>query len=308
DRITVIRDTVVILFNNLYSPGGMLAILAGSYTVYSLLLKDRKERELPSLWLMAVLFMSGLSFILILPHAARMPYEARQMIPFAALLVGGVTWSFVKEFNNALHGGAENPEAAEPLLKKGGRPVYLLFTAVLLLLFWYRFALNDRQPVYYIPDAETEARYNSEIQTMKRFDLMRYVQLRSEVLFAKELKSMPTAFEPVFFSLDGFQMFWDPKYVPGYPQIMPITEYYTGSRPVLCFNDADGLAYDIIYMIQKTPAPFSPVLVSDNREKIAGALDRLLQAGVLSGMPENMYDVMGRLVVDLTPYLIVGNR
>ena len=299
DRLTVIIDTIGILFNNLYSPGALLAALIGFYAFYVLLVKDRGDTELPTLRLVGVLSMCGLSFIVILPHAARMPYEARQMIPFAALLVGGVTCSFMKEFTGSLQGYAGTPEGGVSMYRKLLKAAYLLLSAVLILIFWYRFALNSRQPVYYIPDAETDAKFAGEIETNRKYDLIRYRQLRSEVVFGEELKKLPTAFEPVIFSLGGFQLFWDPKYVPGYPQIMPLTEYYTGSRPLLCFDGPEVLAQDLIYMLRKSPYRFSPVLVTNDPDSLDRLLTILQQEGVLTGIPAR-YDVMGRFILDLT--------
>lgn len=305
-RLDVIRDTIPILFNNLYTPGSFIAVMISFYIVYASLLKDRSESRMPSLRLLLVLFLCGLSFILILPHAARMPYETRQMIPFAALIASGVTWSFLKEFRYAVHGNQDGTWRDESLLQKGFRPAYLFLSALLLLVFWYQFALNNRQPVYYIPDVVTDAQYANQIESMHKYELLRYRQLRDEVLFAREIKTMPSAYEPVFFSVGGFRLFWDPTYVPGYPQIMPITEYYTGSRPVLCFDSAEALAYDLIYMIRRSPYRFSPVLLAKDQASVDRVLSILLSEKVLGSLPANNYSIMGRSVTDLTYYLRWG--
>jgi hypothetical protein len=110
----------------------------------------------------------------------------------------------------------------------------------------------------------------------------------------------------VYFSLDGFRLFWDPKYVPGYPQIMPITEFYTGSRPVLCFDTAEALARDLAYLVRTSPQGFSPVLVTSDRdlaERVRVALNR---QGLLNDSQPNLYDVMGKSVIDMTNILKWG--
>jgi len=303
DRLTVILDTVTILFNNLYTPSGLIVALIGFYIVYTLFLKDRSNRELPQIRLLIALFLCGMTFILILPHGARMPYEARQMLPFVALLVGSVTGSFVEEFRYGIHGNPDNLEAKESLSRKSFRSLYLLLSAVLLLSFWYLFILNDRKPVYYIPDEKTDKIFASEIESAQKYDLIRFRQLREEILLAKEIKTLPTAFEPIYFNIDGFQLFWDPTYVPGYPQIMPLTEYYIGSRPILCFNASEGLARDLLYLIWRSPYKFSPVLISNDRTYINQVLYILLREGILINMPSVNYTVRGRYVVDLTNYL-----
>lgn len=302
-RMTIIRDTIFILFNNLYNPSLFVLVLSVLYCLYFLLVKERSDRQMPSILLLALLFTCGLSFVIILPHAARMPYEVRQMIPFAALLAGGFTYSFPKEFGNSIHGSADNETSGFGKFRKLARPVYLLISAIFLMVFWYRFMLNDREPVYYIPDESTDARFAQEIETGNRFDLMPFRSLRAEVLLAEELRKIRTAYEPVIFSIDGFQLFWDPKYVPGYPQIMPITEYYTGSRPVLCFNFAEGLIDDLEYMVKKSPSRFSPLLVSNNFDLLRQIAETLASRGLLTAFPPSPSNVMGKFVLDLSDYM-----
>jgi len=306
DRLSVIRGTIPILFANLYTPASFILILAAVYFVYSYLIKEPDDRHMPSPLLLALLFVCGMAFVLILPHAARMPYEARQMIPFAALLAGGFTYSFAREFRNSLHlTGVDAPTGRETV-RKVLRPVYLLLTALVIMVFWYRFLLNERDPVYYIPDEQTDARYAYEIESMGKYDLLRFRNLRTDVLLAEELKKVKPAYEPVIFSINGFQLFWDPKYVPGYPQIMPITEYYTGSRPVLSFNTTDGLIKDLITMLRKSPAKFSPLLVSGDPNVLREIADALAAQGLLNGFPPGVQHLRDKAMLDLTDYVKWG--
>lgn len=301
-RLAVILGTIGILFNNLFQPGILVAALLVAYLVFTALLRGQEDDGLPTLRLLSVLFFCGLAFIVILPHAARMPYESRQMMPFAALLVSGVVWSS----GSVLRDGLKGDRAGEPVYRKIVRPVYLFVVTGLIFVVTYRFVQLDRQPVYYIPDAETDLQYAGEIENNRRFDLMRFRQIREEVLFARELKKVPTQYEPVYFSVGGFSLFWDPKYVPGYPQIMPITEYYAGSRPVLCFDAAEALAKDLAYLARKSPFPFSPVFVASNPEDIERLRATLQKEGLLSGASPVKYDISGRHVLDLTDALRWG--
>ncbi len=302
-RMTVIADTIVILFNNLYNPAVFIIGLSVLYVIYYFLVRDKMDREMPSVMLLALLFLSGLSFVLILPHAARMPYESRQMIPFVALLSGAVAYSFLKEFGKSIHivQGSENTGLQK--FRKITGPLYLFVAAVFLIVFWYRFTLNERQPVYYIPDEKTDAQYEATIRTGQRMDLMRYRSLREEVLLAEELAKIRPAYDPVIFSIDGFQLFWDPAYVPGYPQIMPITEYYAGSRPILCFDAPEALVDDMLYMIQNGPSRFSPLIVSRNFDLLRHIADRLNERGMLIAFPQSPPNVMGKFVLDLTDHI-----
>lgn len=303
DRLIIILSSIGSLLNSLYNPGAFIAMLLGLYAAYSWFIKSPDERNVPSMRLLIVLFFCGLLFALVLPHAARMPYEGRQLMPFASLLVSGLAWSFVIEFSNGLHGDS-GVQAQKGL--KVSRPVYLVLCAALCVVFWYRFALLDRQSVYLIPDARTDAKYAAMIESGLRRDLMKFRTLRDDILFAQELKKIPTAFEPVYFSINGFGIFWDPRYVPGYPQIMPITEYYTGSRPVLCFDTPDGLASDLAYMVRKSPSRFSPVLVVDSPETMDRVVALLRQKGVLSSPPLEGYEIMGRRMMDLSHFVHWG--
>jgi hypothetical protein len=302
-RGTTILDTVDILFQNLYSPNVLIIVMAVFYIIYSFLLKSREERSLPTLRLLIGLFLCGSIIIIILPHAARMSYEARQMMPFVSLLVGGVVWSFVKEFKYSIHGKSNALGEGESKLRRGVRLSYLLLSSVLILYFGYSFMLNNRQPVYLIPDEKTDMMFASEISSSQRLDLMRFRTLREEVLLAEALDKMPVYHEPVFFSVNGFSLFWQHDYVPGYPQIMPLLEYYVGSRPILCFDTYELLVNDLVYLIKRSPYRFSPVLVTSSLEQMDQILNLLMQVGMLRDVPMAINNVMGRSVLDITDYL-----
>lgn len=273
-RLGVILLSVFVVFQNLLSPEWPLLVVLIVYLLYRKLLAGN-DRELPSGSLLGVLFLCGLAFVLVLPNAARMPYEARQMVPFACLLVSGFTWSFVRTFRASVHGGAGlSGEMEQPFRRTS--IAYLVVSAGLMLVLWFGFAVQGRKPVYDI------------------------TRIMPEVRFAEMLRTMPTEHEPVFFDIGGFWTFWDPKYVPGYPQIMPITEYYTGSRPVLCFDAPSSIADDIAVMVRKSGEPFSPVVIARDPESLREIVRLLVEKGTITGWPTSVYGVMDRTVADLS--------
>ncbi|MBI5196784.1 MAG: glycosyltransferase family 39 protein [Nitrospirae bacterium] len=298
NRFSVIFETVHAIFNNIFSPALLILGLFLLYALYYLFLKGNEKRELPSLWLLFLLFVCGLTFVIVLPHGARMPYEARQMLPLVSLLISGFIWSLVKGFREGIHDTGSGKSLRLKLLLP-----YILVASVLVLFLGYRFFLLDRRPVYYIPDMDPAQVSGDSFHMANNPDLARGLRLKSELLFARELKSMPTRYEPVFFDIGGFQIFWDPNYVPGYPQIMPITEYYAGSKPILCFNAHESAARDIIYLMRKSPDRFSPVLIASNQVYIEDVLNILSDERMLINLPSSFYVVMDRYVLDLTDYL-----
>jgi hypothetical protein len=282
-RLGTIIVSLSIVFESLFAPSWLLLVLLAVYLIYIRFLAGDR-RDLPTAGLLGVLFLCGLSFVLILPHAARMPYEARQMVPVIALLVSGTTWSFLDLFRESLHGGGGRQTAAGGKTGSGGTVSYLLATAILLVVFWSGYAMSDRSSTY---------------------DMAR---LMPEIRFAAQLRTMPTEHDPVFYDLGGFSTFWDPTYVPGYPQIMPITEYYAGSRPILCFKGPEEAAADVAVMVRKSSKPFSPVLVADDRDRLRRTLVVLKEQNVISSIPPSFFNVMGRFVVDLTDFIVWGSH
>jgi hypothetical protein len=276
-RLGTIATSLYILFDNLFKPSILLGIVLAAYGVHRVLL-DRDGRELPSLKLLVVLFLSGLSFILVLPHAARMPYEARQMLPVVALLMAGFAWSVPTLFKRAMHpagGGDEAPSSPNLWIAAP----YLLIALLLVMTSWFRLAFSDRSAVY-------------ELGPKKE-----------EMQFAQALKSMKTAHAPVYFDVGAFSIYWDPNYVPGYPQILPLTEYYAGSSPILCFRDLENAARDLGRMVRKSKTRFSPVLISDDPRRFEAIFTVLEKEGILKSIPPNSNTAMGRYAIDLTDYI-----
>jgi len=281
-RLAVMATSLKILFDNLFKPSALLAIVLAAYGVHRIVL-NRTGRELPSLKLLAVLFLSGLSFVLVLPHAARMAYEARQMLPAVALLMAGFSWSAPMLFKRALHPG-EAAEGAPPSPNLWIAAPYLLVALVLIMVSWFRLAFSDRTPVY-------------ELGPKK-----------DEMQFAQVLAQLKTLYAPVYFDIGAFTLYWDPNYIPGYPQILPLTEYYAGSSPILCFRDLEKAAQDLVSLVRKSKVRFSPVLVASDPRLFENLYPLLHREGILRDIPPNASLAMGRYAVDLTDYIAWENK
>jgi hypothetical protein len=267
--------SLLLVLQRLTGPPGLLGGLVLLYVGYRSLGRLDGDRETPSLGLLGVLFLCGLALVVILPHAARMPYQGRQMGPFAAVLVGGLLYSLVRTARDLLR-----PEGRGRVpWRDGVRMGFLLAGAPAMFIFFVFFAAMDRWAVYNIPLHDPDVR------------------------LAKELPTLPTAHEPIYFDIQGFRTFWDPAYMPGYPQIMPLLEYYAGSRPILCFSSAPGLITDLKTLATKAPARFSPVLVASDKDFLHSIVRSLIGAGILLKEPPGAYPVAGRFVVDLTEYM-----
>ena len=281
-RLVVIVESLYIMFDNMLKPIWITALVAALYAVYAAFLRDQ-DKEFPTLKLLAILLLCGLAFVLVLPHAARMPYEARQMVPFVSLLMAGFTWTFPSVFKRSMQHGEEGGEPTAVPDARIAVP-YLLLAPILLLIMWSRFAFSDRTPIY-------------ELGMRKE-----------EMKFAQQLPNLPTRYEPIYFDMGAFSIYWDPKYVPGFPQILPLTEYYAGSSPILCFNEAEKAAEDIVTMIRLGAPRFSPIIIARNAKDLDRVIDALERAGALSAKPDNVRTAMGRNAIDLTDFIKWGDR
>lgn len=277
-RLDVIKGSVIIVLKGIFPRLEVLWALCGGYAAYALLLRDRRERCMPPILLFVLLFLCGLMFILILPHAARMPYEARQMMPFAALLVASVTWSFFRLFQATLFGNfAQQAWGGKHVAKWLSAPGLLVLLTTWLFA-WGVHLITPQQPPTY--------------------DQVRDIP---DTAMAKEInRNLETAYDAVIFDAGAFQTFWDPRYVPGYPQILPLTEFNAGSRPILCFDQPEGVVKDLTYLVTNSKVRFSPVLTASDTSTFDKVIDLLYRDGVITARPEQVIQVMGRPLADLT--------
>lgn len=277
-RLDVIKGSIAIVFNGIFPRKEVLWALCGGYAAYALLIRNRSEKQMPSPLLFILLFLCGLMFILVLPHAARMPYESRQMMPFAALLAAAVTWAFFRLFRDTLFGNFSCQALCGIRVVKWFSAPCLLILLSIWLVTWGTHLLTPQQPPTY--------------------DQVRGLP---DTAMAKEMKRhLETTYDAVIFDAGAFQTYWDPKYVPGYPQILPLTEFYAGNRPILCFDQPDDIVKDLTYLVTNSRTRFSPVITASDAETFDKAIQKLYQEGIITAKPEQVLQVLGRPLADLT--------
>jgi hypothetical protein len=279
DRYKMIGYSMSRLFDNLYKPAILIALMAIFYPLCKKILNHKNDKELPSVKLLFLLFLCGFVFLIVFPKSGEAVYQTRQLMPCAALLVSSVTWSFFKGLRHSFKENYNRQDKAISLRKKTFMFSYLLICSVILCFFWYRFIFNDWKP-YYI------SRYHPDI------------------ILDNYIKNIPTKYDGVIFDMGGFMEFWDLKYSSArYPQIDPVNEYFVGKKPILAFVSTEELASDLIYMIHHSPYRFSPILISNNPSYIGNVIFILNKEGVLKGEQPKGYTFMDRYILDLTDYL-----
>jgi hypothetical protein len=277
-RLHDITFAILSVFYSIFSPGLVLLAPLALYLVFRRLYPDACE-GLPDGRLLFLLFSCGLGYILVLPNAAGMAYEGRQMIPFTSLLVGGYFWSVFRGrrvwMKLRVKEGGASAQGNRAALHAG----FLIISGVALLMFLVGFLFNNRYPSPWQIGSEGV----------------------DEVLFAEELGRLTTVYEPVFLLLGGIVPM-DPDYADGANQLSPDIEYYAGSRLILCLDSPELLAADLITLSQKSTVRFSPVLISDQPENIAAVVSILERKGLVEDVPKIVAGIRGRIVLDLTPY------
>jgi hypothetical protein len=272
--------SVRIVLTNIFHKQWLFWSLVGLYAVRRTLMRSPEDRPLPGLSLLTLLFLAGLAYVFVLPHGARMPYQGRQLLPFFAVALAAVTVAVGDAFATLARPAAE---ARSGFLRKVLDLPWLAAAVLGLFVFGIFFGFADRKPVY----------------TLDRFG--------PDVPLAKALQTVPTAREPVFFNLDGMRTYWNPAYMPGFPQILPLLEYYAGSRAILCFDWENTLVADMQQLLRLGgPGSFSPVLVASDPNRLKNLVEMLRSAGVIGSLPSGPWEVHGRYVLDLTPHLRQG--
>lgn len=278
-RLVVLVPVVKDLFTNLFKPVELIVVLLVVYFIYIKILRH-KDAYMPSFGLLVLLSSCGIIFGEVFPFAVlKIPSLARQIGPFAAVLAGGVTYSFWKVAKELFT--VEQLRGKEHVsYSRSMNILYILLSGTVLFLFWSSFVFLDRSSTI------------TKIISQKH----------SDVLLAKKIKTTPTKYEPVIFSLDGFQ--WaDLSYVPGYPEIHPILEYAAGSKLILCFETPEGLSKDLLYLFSHSRYKFSPILITREplaMEKIISSLNKNID---LRKFPLKASIISDRFVLDLTDFL-----
>jgi hypothetical protein len=101
------------------------------------------------------------------------------------------------------------------------------------------------------------------------------------VSLASGLAAIKTTYDPAFFEINAFSSYWDKNYIPGFPQIHPLMEYYAGKRLILSFDLPQDIAPDIKKIMALSTAKFSAVIVAGDAERLAAALAGLRAANLL---------------------------
>ena len=284
-RFTKFWQCLIILLKGIHGRIYLILTIFVSYCVYSWFTRHRENKSLPSTGLLSVLFLCGSAFGVLFPSiTASMAYETRQIAPFVAVLIGGASVAFVMEVMGLLKKQRYSGEISK--LEKRIRIVIMIYvslSAIILPVFWYSFITNINKPLY-----------DSFI-----------IKNDPNVLLARKIKDMATSQEAVFYSLQGFQDYWNPAYVPGYPQIHPILEYYIGSKPILCFDNPVDLLTDLRYMLKNNKDKFSPVLVAASPVELDKMFIVLQNEGIIEKKQVMIRTFLNRFFVDLTDYLVI---
>ncbi|HTY44374.1 MAG TPA: hypothetical protein VMD52_00055 [Patescibacteria group bacterium] len=265
--------------NALYRPVVLLVLLAVLYLLHLAFFthRDSTVSELPSWRLLALLSACAAAFLAVVPFGAAMRYQIRQLAPAAALLAAAATWAFWRQAQAWLRGAYRPLPGTGPSVRHAAAAGHLFLFGFALVLFWHSFFCMARDPVF------------------DRAKLRKH----PDVLLAKALRSFLADSDHVIFSFKGFHAFLAPEYVPGYPQIHPIIEYYAGSRPILCFTNPEDLTSDLLCMANRSRGGFAPVLVTDDLESMKQIIASLKAKGAIHQEPSEAALISGRYVLGM---------
>jgi hypothetical protein len=268
-RLQAVVRGIAFLIDHMHRPSFMIDLLVLLYMAARLARWDSQASGVGGPWLLALLFACGASYAIVLPGPALMIYQGRQLAPFGAALAASVACQLA-------HTLARRPHSPACL-------AWLLVSGVTLGALAVQLAGGVARPGFHCTHAVAEA------------DL------------ARHLRSMPTRHEPMYFSHGGFTIFFNPSYTKGFPQILPLLEYYAGCRPILCFTDVHTLVRDLGVLLSRSAAPFSPVLVAADVDGLDLVLSELAEAGLVSGRPP-VGRFGHRAIADLTDHLARRSR
>jgi hypothetical protein len=250
-RLVIATYFFLKLFADLYRPVFLIPLILLFFCLATKISrgKDQQERVFIVKILCLLLLCAGV-YAYLFPNAVKMYYQGRQILPFVALLVGAFT---VFSFAALRRAGGQGKESTG---KRVFNKAFAYCSFVLCGTFWIFQAVDIPVP--------------------------RYGHLKEDldVALVKEMKALPVPHEPVIFTVEGFNRLYDPAYVPGYPQIDPLLEYYFGSRPIFCFTKTEDLITDLLYLSQHSPTSFSPVIITKSRERMDAVVSALSEEGI----------------------------
>lgn len=264
----------------LFRPLWLFAVTLLLYmTGYYLLPHDR---ELPSPLLILLLFLCGLAYIVILPSAAGMEYQGRQLAPFTSMLAGGIVAMFIQGWTFQ---GNNEVRAAQKTRKP--HLFWLADIAVIMLII----GLSNVYP-------NSPQSWWEKLVSSGNF---------TDHLLAETLREIPTEYEPVYFMINAKNSRAFLPYKPNYPQIMPELEYLAGNRLILCFKSPELALQDLRTITRMAGKSFSPVIISPRKDDVLYLYDALSENAegerLLPDGQEGLRYIYGNFVLDLTPYL-----
>lgn len=255
----------------------LLLVVAGLYGSRRRFLDEPRMTGLPNPGALALLFLCGAAYQVVLPKNS-WPYEGRQMAPFVAVLAAGFTVAVGSDVA-ALRRRAHAPPGG---VRRGIAAMVLAAASLILVLFWGSWGLNLRAALARPSNFSLPPDYPG-------------------VLLAKDLRSLTTEHDAIFFDMDGFGFYLAPE--PYYRMVSPILEYLVGSKPILAFAAAELVAPDLELLARRAPREFSPVLVSQNVDDLRAIVLDLEERGVLLRWPGAPRPARNAFVLDLTPVM-----
>src|SRR5262245_53103604 len=206
-----------------------------------------------------------------------MSYEPRQLLPFAAVLMGVLSWRLALSV-------AGLTRSDFPAGSLSGKRENLAFT-LLFILSVFGF-VTCVAPKLHFSAAEHPRKLHAEYG--------------NEISLAGELRGkLAPDKDTIIFSLNGFRMFWTDAVVKGFPQVWPVLEYVTGG-PILCFREPDDLAKDLRELTVLAKGGFIPVIATDNDETLRKVLVSLEKEGVIDVSNMRRIPTSSGIFVDLS--------
>jgi hypothetical protein len=257
-RMGQIVDAWAGITSALFGTASVFNIAMLMLALHYLKIRDVSNHDFPPFRVVFLFVAAGLPFIVLLPAAAQMAYEPRQLLPFAAIVMGMLWWRLALIVLRLTRGDFPDDSLF-------GKPTSRAFALLFILLALTVVMIDATKENF--PPAEKLRKTN--------------VECRNEISLARELAGkLPAGRDAVIFSFNGFSMFWNGSYVQGYPQIHPLLEYITG-RPILCFNKPEDLAKDLRELTALGGGSFSPIIGTGNDETLQKILVLLDKEGLV---------------------------
>ena len=218
-----------------------IALTLGAWALVSGVLFRHKR----DLFLALIFLLCGTAYIFVLPAAAGMSYQPRQLLPFAAAIVAIAVRGGIDVFRKIavtvdIDADTRSHPKTRMLLVVA---VASAMTAALLAL--YRPELNN------VPTPDQE--------------------------IAIDISHLRTRYPKVVFNIEGFPHGEHSPYVRGYPEVKPELEYLSDSL-LLSFEKPVNLVSDLKRLLALSKVPFTPILLVKDQAQI-DAVKQAAKAG-----------------------------